>query len=332
VAPRVRVIVVNHNGGEHLRRCLESLRSQSMSDFEVLVVDNASSDGSADCVADFGERFRLLALSENIGFAAANNYGAADAAAALLATLNPDAFAEPDWLAELLAAAATNPDVVMFGSTQISDRDPSRFDGVGDAYFYAGVPWRGEHGRHVRPLQRLAETFSPCAAAAVYRRHAFESAGGFDKAFFCYCEDIDLGYRLRLRGQRCIQVADAQVRHVGSALTGKRSRFSTYHGTRNRIWVMVKNMPLLLLIVALPSHAFALVLFSLRAACRRGGVSEIQAMWRGVADALRGLGPMLRKRRAIQNSATVGWLTIARAMTWSPWRCLTRRADLRPLD
>ncbi|MDP6952452.1 MAG: glycosyltransferase family 2 protein [Alphaproteobacteria bacterium] len=329
MSPQVRVIVVNHNGGADLRRCLEALSAQTMTEFEVIVVDNASSDGSAVCVKDADGRFTLLPLSENVGFAAANNRGAEDVNAELIATLNPDAFPQADWLERLCAAAADHRDVAMFGSTQISDRDPSRFDGVGDAYLSAGIPWRGEHGRAVTPLPPLAKTFSPCAAAALYRRDAFESIGGFDEAFFCYCEDIDLGFRLRLQGQRCFQVADARVRHIGSASTGKRSTFAIYHGARNRIWVMVKNMPLPLLVIALPLHAVTLLPLTLRAAMHRG---EIRAMWRGVWHALLGLGPMLRKRREIQRSATVGWLTIARAMTWSPWRYLGRRADLRPLD
>ena len=332
MSPEVRVIVVNHNGGADLRRCLEALSVQTMRNFEVIVVDNASKDNSADCVASFDRRFALHSLDQNIGFAAANNRGSEDANTHLVATLNPDAFPQPSWLERLCAAAADHRDVAMFGSVQINARDPSLFDGVGDAYLCAGIPWRGEHGRTVRPLPSLAGTFSPCAAAALYRRDAFESIGGFDEAFFCYCEDIDLGFRLHLKGQRCLQVADARVRHVGSASTGKRSAFAIYHGTRNRIWVMVKNMPLPLLIVALPSHALALVLLTLRAAYRRRGLGEIRAMWCGVLHALLGLGPMLCKRRDIQRSATVSWLTIARAMTWSPWRYLTRRADLRPVD
>jgi len=332
MSPEVRIIVVNYNGGAGLRRCLEALRTQTMADFEAVVVDNASHDDSAVCVQDFDNRFSLLSLAENIGFAAANNRGADGAKPDLIATLNPDAFPDRDWLSTLCDAAKKHPDVAMFGSTQVSDRDPSLFDGVGDAYLFAGIPWRGEHGRPVGPLPALADTFSPCAAAAVYRREVFTSVGGFDETFFCYCEDVDLSFRMRLGGQRCLQIASAQVRHVGSASTGQRSAFAVYHGTRNRIWVMVKNMPLPLLIAGAPFHVTALVLLTVRSAFRTKGFVEIRAMWRGVGDALRDLGPVLRKRREIQRSATVGWLTIARAMTWSPLRYLRRRADLRPLD
>ncbi len=332
MARRVRVVVVNYDGGAHLRRSLRALDAQSEADLEVVVVDNASTDNSSACVEEFDDRFALLALSENIGFAAANNRGVEGATAPLIATLNPDAFPAPDWLETLCAVAADQPDIAMFGSTQIRDGDPSRFDGVGDAYAFAGLPWRGDYGRPVAPLPDLAETFSPCAAAALYRRAAFERAGGFDESFFCYCEDVDLGFRLRLLGERCLQVGNARVRHVGSASSGARSDITIYHGARNRIWVMVKNMPLPLLIVAVPAHVGALVWMTLRAASRAGGLGEIRALWRGVLHALCGLRPVLRKRRQIQRSATVGWLTIARAMTWSPWRYLSRRADLRPLD
>lgn len=136
----------------------------------------------------------------------------------------------------------------------------------------------------------MAQTFSPCAAAAAYRREIFFSAGGFDSSFFCRCEDIDRAFHLRLRGHYCAQITDAGVRHIGSASNGQRSAFSIYHGTRNRIWVMAKNMPLPLLVFSVLLHATALILFTQQAAFRRGGKSEIKAMWLGVCMRYSALG------------------------------------------
>ena len=151
-------------------------------------------------------------------------------------------------------ATTRHPDAVMFGSTQIDAADIRRLDGAGDVYHASGLVWRGHHGAPVGSLPPEGEVFAPCAAAALYRRDLFLEAGGFDEGFFCYCEDVDLGFRLRLLGHKCIQVAGARVHHVGSAITGRRSTFATYHSTRNRIWMFVKNMPMALLVPLLPLH------------------------------------------------------------------------------
>jgi N-acetylglucosaminyl-diphospho-decaprenol L-rhamnosyltransferase len=328
-APRVRVIVVNHNGGAHLARCLAALAAQTVADFEAVVVDNASTDGSMAAMDGCDARFRALPLDANLGFAAANNRAAAGAQTPWLATLNPDAFAEPDWLARLLAAAEAHPDVAMFGSTQLDAADPARFDGTGDAYFFAGFPWRGNHGRAAGPLPDLAGTFAPCAAAALWRRDAFARAGGFDARFFCYCEDIDLGFRLRLQGARCLQVGGARVAHVGWGSTGGRGAFSLYHGTRNRVWTMVKDLPGPLLALALPAHLAGLAGLFARMAARREPWAHWRAVVRGLGDALAGLGPVWRERRRIQGARTVPWWRLARALCWAPWRIALRLPDLR---
>ena len=330
-AVRARVIVVNYNGGAYLSRCAAALRDQTIDDFEVVIADNGSTDGSLAKLPDLDNRFQILELGKNLGFAAANNRAADAASAPWLVTLNPDAFPDPDWLETLLAAADRFPDIAMFGSTQISDADPSRFDGTGDSYYFAGFPWRGNHGGAVTPLPDFAETFSPCAAAAMWRRQSFEAAGGFDERFFCYCEDVDLAFRLRLRGERCVQVAAARVRHVGSASSGDRSQFSLYHGARNRVWTMVKNMPAPLLMLAVPAHVGGLVYMLVKALARTGGLSEIRATLHGLAAAVARLGPFWSERKSHPSSPRIDWRSIAAAMTWSPVRYIRRTADLRPI-
>ncbi len=328
--PRVRVIVVNYNGGAHLARCVAALRRQTFRDFEVVIADNSSTDGSIAAVRTEGSCIRILEFGENLGFAAANNRAAAGAETDWIATLNPDAFPEPDWLETLIAAADAFPDTAMFGSTQISDADPSLYDGTGDAYFFAGFPWRGAYGQPLRDLPDFAETFSPCGAAALWRRDAFDAAGGFDERFFCYCEDVDLAFRLRARGGRCIQVSHARVRHVGSATVGARSDFAVFHGARNRIWTLVKNTPLPLLVLAAPVHVFGLAFMAVKSVGRRGGWQETKAVMRGVGAALAGLGPVLADRRRLVRARQTTWWRLAQAMSWSPVTYLRRTADLRP--
>jgi GT2 family glycosyltransferase len=323
-APRVRIVIVNYNGGAYLGRSVAAALAQDFADFELVVVDNGSTDSSLDAMpAD--PRLAVRRMGKNLGFAAANNRAAADAAGEFLATLNPDAFPEPGWLAALMRAAARHPGTAMFGSTQLSDRDPSRLDGAGDAYFALGQPWRGGHGRPAGELPGEGETFSPCAAAALYALDAFRAAGGFDERFFCYCEDVDLGFRLRLAGGRCIQVPDAVVRHVGGSGAGRASDFARYHSARNRIWLFVKDMPAPLLWPLLPGFA-ALNLALLAWALARGHGG---ATWRGMRDALNGIGPVLADRRRVQAARRVSARRIARALSWSPIRLLARRADVR---
>ncbi|QQP90269.1 glycosyltransferase family 2 protein [Skermanella sp. TT6] len=326
----VCVIVVNHNGGALLSRCIDSLAAQTVLPRDVVVVDNLSTDGSAAFLetlsGPLAGRVRLIAPGANLGFAAANNLAAGLTREPWIALLNPDAFPEPRWLEALADATVRHPDVAMFGSTQIDAESPGRLDGAGDVYHASGLVWRGHHGAPVSELPPEGEVFAPCAAAALYRRDAFLAAGGFDEGFFCYCEDVDLGFRLRLAGERCVQVASARVLHVGSAITGRRSGFATYHGTRNRVWMFVKNMPAPLLIGLLPVHLAVNGLMLARGAVLgQGG-----PMLRGLRDAVRHIGPVLAERRAIQARRRLSAAGVARAVDWSVTGLLARRA--RPLD
>lgn len=310
----VTVIIVNYNAGKYLARCLEALFAQTFSDFHAILADNGSTDGSMEGLpAD--SRLEPLLLGANTGFAVANNRAAAMTDSPLIALLNPDAFAEPGWLAALVAAAERHPDAAMFGSTQIDALHPHLLDGTGDHYFAGGIPWRGGSGYPVADAPSGdVDVFAPCAAAALYRREAFDRAGGFDERFFCYCEDVDLAFRIRLDGGRCIQVRDAVVHHVGSAITGRRSAFSTYHGMRNRLWLFVKNMPPLLFWPLLPVHALLQSLLL----CKASSDGVFDAALKGFADGLSGISPMLHSRRMLQRARRASTAQIARALVWSP--------------
>jgi GT2 family glycosyltransferase len=187
--------------------------------------------------------------------------------------------------------------VASFASRQVLADHPEILDGTGDLYTVAGLAWRRHHGLPSanRGLES-GEVFGPCGAAALYRRDAFLEAGGFDRRFFCYFEDVDLAFRLRLRGHRCLYVADAVVHHVGSALSGYRSDFAVFHGQRNLVWTFAKNMPATLFIPYLPHHLL-MNLASIGVLAARGqGWTAIRAKW----AALMGLPAVLRDRREIQ--------------------------------
>lgn len=308
--PRVAVVVVNRNAGRHLAHVLECLEEQTASAHRVIVVDNASDDGSLDGLAERFPRFELVRSQENLGFAAGNNLAVEEAAdCELVALLNPDAFPQPDWLERLLAAAAANPGHAAFGSTLLLAADPGTFDGTGDEYHVSGVAWRRDQGAPVT-VREPGETFSVCAAAALYRRSAFRAVGGFDEHFFCYYEDTDLAFRLRLAGHRCLYVPGAVVHHVGSATTGLLSPFTIYHSARNQLWTYVKNMPSPLLWLYLPQHLFLSVLTVLTYTLLGQG----RAALRGKGDGLRALPRVLAERRRIQASRTASAAELRRAM------------------
>ncbi len=301
---RVSVIIVNWNGERYLARCLAALQAQTHPPAEILLVDNASTDGSLAVIRQF-PAVRLLAQDHNTGFAQGNNLALAVAAASSnwIALLNPDAFAEPEWLAALLQAARQHRDCAVFASCQLDAADPQRLDGVGDAYHISGLPWRKGYGRRRTAVDDQArEIFSACAAAALYRRDALQAVGGFDEDYFCYVEDVDLGFRLRLAGHACRYVPTAIVHHVGSATTGgQHSDFALYHGHRNLVWTFFKDMPAPLFWPLLPLH-LALNLFSLVWFARQG---HGRVLWRAKRDALRGLPAIWRKRQAVQRERRI---------------------------
>ena len=249
------VIIVNYNSGAYLAEALRSLQAQTFKDFEVLLIDNASKDTSlSDLDPDLLRNVTVLHQDENLGFAKANNIGASAAKGEWLALLNPDAQAAPEWLETVLDGIKRYPDTLAFASTQIATEDSTILDGVGDEYLVYGIPWRSGFQAPIETRPNEKECFSPCGASAVYYRQTFLEHGGFDERFFCYCEDVDLGFRMQLAGQRCIFLPNAVVYHAGSAVSGRESYFTTFHGNRNRTWTFVKNMPLPLLVLLMPAH------------------------------------------------------------------------------
>ncbi len=296
------VIVVNFNGGTMLRACLDSLQQQRFRDFRTVVVDNASTDGSADGLEQAFPGIRVLRSPTNLGFAAGNNLALREAGAARwIALLNPDAVARPDWLEQLMSAADTHPQFSLFSSRLLADDAGTVLDGAGDAYHLWGLPWRVGHGqRAAGAFLEAREIFAPCAAAALYRREVFEATGGFDEDFFCYVEDVDLAFRARLLGHRTLYVPESIAIHIGSGVVGRHSDFQIYHGHRNLVWTWVRNMPALLLWLYLPAH-LALTLVTLAVFTLRGRGGPI---WRAKRDAVRGLPRAWAKRRATQASRT----------------------------
>jgi GT2 family glycosyltransferase len=314
--PSVAAIVVNLNSGELLGRSLQSLADQTVKPARTIVVDNGSSDGSLEGLEERFPGVEVLRLGENVGFARANNIAVEHVQdCEWVALVNPDAFPEPTWLERLDEAASARPEFGFFASRLIAGSHGTTLDGTGDFYHVSGWAWQRGHGQRVGQVdddpQGEEEVFAPCAAAALYRRDAFQAVGGFDESYFCYFEDIDLGFRLRLAGHRCLYVPQAVAIHLGATTSGRESDFAVYHAHRNLVWTYLKNMPTGLLLLYLPHHLFVNVLtlgwFSLR--------GHPRAIFRAKLDALRGLRRVLATRRDVQARRLVEAGDIRRALS-----------------
>jgi GT2 family glycosyltransferase len=313
---KVSVVIVNWNGERFLDRCLSALLAQTVAPHEIILIDNASTDASLVIARRFPS-VRVLVQNENLGFARGNNLAiaAVSAESQWIVTLNPDAFAEPNYLEALLAAAGANLGFDFFASKLVNAADTTLLDGEGDAYHLSGRVWRIGHGVPAPSLSEpVREVFSPCAAAAMYRRSDLLELGGFDEDYFCYSEDVDLGFRLRLADYRCLYVPAAVAHHVGSGTTGSQhSDFAVYHGHRNLVWTFVKNMPGALFWLMLPLHVVLNLVSIIWFALRGQGAIIIRAK----RDALSGVPRMWRKRKQIQKARV--------ASIWGIWRVLDKR-------
>jgi GT2 family glycosyltransferase len=291
------------------------------------VLDNASAPDQRPTPADFPSHAKIIQSEANLGFAAANNRLAALAQTPYIALLNPDAFPAPSWLEELIACAQRHPRAAAIGSTQIMDVDPARYDGLGDCLFAFGGAWRGGRGRPIATTKLVeGECFSASAAAALYRSDAWREVGGFDESFFCYGEDVDLGFRLRLRNWISVQAPEALVRHVGGASAS--SAFSAFHSARNGVWLFAKSMPGFLYWALLPGH---LLLLGMR--CATSLLAPTGRHYRaGVGAAFAGLPRAWRARASLQPTRTASIVDIARVLTWSPLALIRRQLKITRLD
>ena len=325
MTPDVSVVIVTWNGREHLDTCLAAVAAQQSVSAETILVDNGSTDGSVEYVRKTYPWVRLVALGENRGFAGGNNAGVREARGRYVAFLNNDTAASPDWLRRLLEGIDEASRVSLVTSRIVyMDRDDV-LDSAGDGLLRWGGAFKHHHGAPASVAGDTREVFGVCGAACLMPKAVFEELGGFDEDFFASHEDVDLSYRARLRGYRCRYVADAIVRHRGSATIGRVSRFSVFHGQRNLEWMYVKNTPGSLLLKTLPGHA----IYTLAAAVHFTRQGRLGAFLRAKWAALAGLPRMLRKRATVQRERKVNAAAIERHMEsrWLAMKLREKRFD-----
>lgn len=320
--PVVSVVVPNWNGRGFLPACLGSLRRVRQPAIEVIVVDNGSTDGSVDVIRREYPDVRLVTLTENHGFARANNAGFLVSRAPYVATLNNDAEGEPEWLGALVEAAEGDARIGMCAPKILSVEARDVIDSVGLGIARDGTSrGRGRLERDRGQYDRQEEILFPSACAALYRRAMLDDIGWFDESFFAYCEDSDLGLRARLAGWRAVYVPRARVYHRYSGTGGGFSSLKGFLVERNRAWVVAKNFPTPLWVGAL---LWTLVRYGLQAygaLAGRGAVGRLVARTSLVhaaallvhanLAALRRLPGVLRTRRVIQRRRRVSVREVA---------------------
>ena len=337
--PDISVIVVNWNRREYLRACLKSLAAQRGADFEVIVVDNGSSDGSAAMAeSEFGAR--VIANSRNLGFCAANNQAFAAARGRFMALLNNDAEAGPDFLANLRQAFDRAPDIGMAAAKVLVWEDPRRIDKAGHLIYPDGQNRgrgtgeidRGQYGR-------IEECLWPDGAAAMYRKTMLDEIGGFDEDFFMFADDAELGLRARIAGWRCLYMPGAVVRHHRGASLDAGSPDRIFLIERNRVLLAAKLFPWTLL--WLNPYYFALRLAGGLAAAVGGKgemarfpgfANKLRLTWtilRADLSALRLLPRILRKRRQVRRIARLTPAQIRRLILENriPVRALVEKSN-----
>src|SRR6266850_5396130 len=221
VQPDVSIVIVTWNGRSYLDACLAAVAAQTAVNAETIVVDNGSTDGTAEFVRSQFPWARIVRLEENRGFAGGNNAGVREARGRYVALLNNDTVADPGWLRALLRGVDESAGYALMTSRIVYMHDPNIIDSAGDGVLRWGGAFKRHHGEPVSAAPATQEVFGVCGAACMMPKAVFDEIGGFDEDFFASHEDVDLSYRARLRGYRCWYEARAVVEHRGSATLGR---------------------------------------------------------------------------------------------------------------
>ena len=307
--PLISVIIVNYNGKKFLSDCLNSIFCQRYFPFEVIMVDNGSLDGSVEYVRQNYPDVKILNQSTNLGFAGGTNAGIRQAGGEFILTLNNDTIISPYFIDELAKPMVSDPFVGMCGSKMIFP--DGRINSTAICISRSGAAWDRGLGEHDHgQYDGVQEVFGPCAGAALYRSMMLHEIGLFDEDFFLYFEDVDLAYRARLSGWKCMYVPTAKVIHVHGGTNQPGSDISLYYVNRNILWIVVKNFPSRALIMFIPwiiGRNIAVIPYYF---LKRKGKAIIKAK----VDSVKGLPRMIKKRqnikKTISNRTIEKWIQV----------------------
>jgi len=326
----VSVVIVNYNGRYLLGDCLDSMKEQTFREFEIILVDNASTDGSVEFVKNNYPEVKIVCNEENLGYGGGNNAGIRVAKGEYIVQLNNDTKPHQHWLQSLVEAADGDSRVGMCASKILSFDDPEIIDNTGLLMYPDGIArGRGRLERDRGQYDSQLDVFFPSGCAALYRKAMLDDIGLFDEDFFLYMDDVDIGLRGRLAGWRCVYVPEAVVYHKYSATVSPYSPMKAYLVERNRLWIVIKYFPLHMIITSF-YHTFVRYLYQAYGIARgRGAGSKLarsESVFSGICllvraylSAIKGSGKMLRRRRSFSR---------IRRITNREFRTLLRRYQL----
>jgi GT2 family glycosyltransferase len=311
--PVASIVIPHWNGRHHLDDCLTSLRHQTFTDFEVILVDNGSTDGSQEYVCAQFPEVKLIELGQNRGFTGACNTGYAASQGEFVILLNNDTEADRGWLTAVIHAFHTHAQVGMVASKMLLFDKRDHLHTAGDFYRLDGTPGnRGVWQKDVGQYDKEEIVFSACGGTAAYRRTMLAEIGFLDDDFYFSCEDVDLGWRANLAGWQVLYVPTAIVYHklkaTGGSVTG------SYYDGRNFLYLIWKNMPTSLL----RRHWRSILRSQLRIsrdALRAWRGEAARARLRGQLAGLWGLGKMWRKRQQIQANRRINDAQLTAVLT-----------------
>ncbi len=304
--PKVTVVIPVWNSEKWIPGCFDSLARQTFVEFSLTVIDNGSSDNSVEIIKERDiSNITLVELEKNIGFAAAVNMGIKSASSPYVALLNIDTIPADDWLEKLVETMDAAPSTITSLASKMLDmKDSALIDSAGDTLSWYGSAFKRGHGESAKSYTEKDYVFSACAGAALYRRSLFDTIGFFDERFVSYFEDVDLGFREKLFGFKCLFVPEAKVLHHGHS-AGVVGGYYVFLLTRNRLLTLVKNVPLDEMLHHFGQLLYGQVYFFIM-------YKRPVASLKGYFSAVRMLTDVLRDRKLIQKQSqgkmSAGWL------------------------
>lgn len=318
ILPLVSIIILNYNGKDYVEECLDSVLNQTYKNMEVIVVDNASKDGSLEILRDkYMSKIMLIENDKNLGFAEGNNGAYKKANGEFIALLNNDAVADKEWVDKLIYAVnRCDPSFGMWASKILFYDNHKMIDTLGHLIYPDGLNrGRGKGEIDTGQYNKEEEVFYPSGCAAVYRKKMLDEIGFFDPDFFAYGDDTDVGLKARLAGWRCLYVPEAVVYHRSSATAGRYSPFKAYLVERNRVWILVKYFPLRYILLSPFYTILRWILQLYGAVTGKGSAGKFaeefsllklaRVFLRAYTDAIKGLPGMITKRAVMKKNKRV---------------------------
>lgn len=296
------IVIPNYNGMAYIENCMNAVYAQTVQEYEVVVVDNGSKDGSLLWIKEHYPQTKIIAFEENQGFCKAVNEGIKAAETPYVVLLNNDTIVECDFLRELEKAMDEDLQAFSASAKMLVLKSPELIDDAGDYYCALGWAFAEGKGKPEERYNKKKRVFAACGGAAIYRKKIFEEIGYFDENHFAYLEDIDIGYRAKINGYHNLYAPSARVLHAGSAVSGSRyNAFKVDLSSKNNIYLIYKNMPFLQILLNLPFLVAGFLIKGLFFIKKGLGKTYFKGLWKGICLSLSKEGKLHKIRVTKEN-------------------------------